>query len=162
MTPTDLGRSVSCSVEVAAAPQRVWELVTDLPGMGRFSPENLGGRWVGGCGPRVGARFVGRNARGWRRWRTTSRVLECQPGRSFAFSVRVAGLPVATWRYDVEATPQGSRLTESWRDDRGRLMATIGRLVTGEGDRPGYARTSMQETLQRMKSAAEGSMRTSP
>lgn len=145
-----------CSVDVAASPERVWRLVSDLPGMGRFSPESTGGRWVDGTGPQLGAVFVGRNARGRRRWSTRSRVVECRPGGSFAFSVRVGPLRVATWRYDIEPTGQGCRVTESWRDERGRLMALLGRFVTGVDDRREYARTSMETTLGRLKAAGEG------
>ena len=49
-------------------PTTLYELVADLPSMGRISPENTGGKWVGGATtPRVGARFRGTNQAGWRR-----------------------------------------------------------------------------------------------
>lgn len=144
-------------MEVAASPEVVWQLVSDLPGMGRFSPENQGGHWAGGAqGPAVGAEFVGRNAQGRRRWSTRSRVTAAEPGRTFAFAVRSGGLRVATWRYDVEAVGDGTRLTETWQDERGRLMAVLGRAVTGVQDRAAYARESMEVTLRRVKDAAEG------
>ena len=38
----------SVSKEIAASPTKVWELITDLPSMGRWSPENDGGKWVKG------------------------------------------------------------------------------------------------------------------
>jgi hypothetical protein len=60
--------TVRRSVEVAAPADQVWQLISDLPGMGRFSPENTGGRWTRGDGPVVGAVFRGTNARGRRRW----------------------------------------------------------------------------------------------
>ena len=47
------------TLDVAAAPGVVWALVSDLPRMGRFSPENLGGRWLrGATGPAVGVEFL--------------------------------------------------------------------------------------------------------
>ncbi|MFN2524390.1 MAG: SRPBCC family protein, partial [Mycobacteriales bacterium] len=56
--------SVSRSTDVDAPADVVWGLVSDLPGMGRLSPENTGGRWSGGAtGPAVGARFRGANRR---------------------------------------------------------------------------------------------------
>ena len=151
------GGDVTRSTRVAAAPERVWALVSDLPGMGRFSPESTGGRWSGPVqGPAVGAVFRGRNARGLRRWGTRSTVVACEPGRTFAFDVASVGLPVARWRYDVEPDGAGGCVvTESWTDRRGRLLVVLGALLTGVGDRRAYAGESMEVTLQRVKQAAE-------
>ena len=150
-------QTISRSTEVHAPADRVWGLVSDLPGMGRLSPENTGGRWLGGVnGPASGARFRGANRQGWRRWSTTVRVTDCQPGRRFAFAVTSVGLPVATWAYDVEpAGPDSCRVTESWTDARGRLITTLGALTTGVSDRASYAATSMEQTLAQLKAHAE-------
>ncbi|HBM56923.1 MAG TPA: SRPBCC family protein, partial [Acidimicrobiaceae bacterium] len=40
--------SVSVSREMAAPPEEVWALVSDLTRMGEWSPEAKGGRWAGG------------------------------------------------------------------------------------------------------------------
>lgn len=100
-----MSSSVTRSVDVAAAPEAVWDLVSDLPGMGRFSPEATGGRWVRGQGPAVGSVFRGTNAQGRRRWSTRSTVVEAERGRAFAFEVASAGLPVARWSYRIEPPP---------------------------------------------------------
>ena len=145
------------SVDVQAPAELVWQLITDLPGMGRFSPESAGGRWVGGrSGPAVGAVLRGTNRRGRRRWSTRSRVVECEPASSFAFDVSAFGLQVARWRYVVEPAGSWCRLTESWSDRRGRLVRLIGVVVTGVRDRASFAGTSMEVTLRRVKAAAEG------
>ncbi|HVM27787.1 MAG TPA: SRPBCC family protein [Mycobacteriales bacterium] len=155
----DAERRVVRSTEVAAPPQRVWALVSDLPGMSRFSPESTGGRWEGEpAGPVVGARFRGTNVQGRRRWSTRSTVVEAEPGRAFAFEVTSMGLPVALWRYQLEPTGSGCLLTESWTDRRGRLVTAVGALTTGVKDRRGYAGTSMELTLQRVKQEAEKSV----
>lgn len=152
------GDEVSRSTVVHAPAERVWALVSDLPGMGRFSPENRGGRWArGATGPSVGAVFRGRNASGWRRWGTRAEVVECEVGRSFAFDVSAGGLAVARWRYDVEPVEQGCRLTETWTDRRGALMRLIGRAVSGVGDRRSFAAESIDHTLARVRTAAESS-----
>ncbi|MFP5218123.1 MAG: SRPBCC family protein [Actinomycetes bacterium] len=151
-SPDDVSRSTF----VAAPPEVVWALVSDLPGMGRFSPENRGGRWVGGAtGPAVGAVFRGRNESGWRRWGTRAEVVECEVGRRFTFDVRASGLAVSRWRYDVEPADGGCRLTETWTDCRGALMRVIGRVVSGVADRRGFAARSIEHTLERVKAAAE-------
>ena len=147
---------ISRFVHVSAPAERVWELVSDLPGMGAYSPENTGGSWQkGGTGPTVGAVFRGSNAQGRRRWSTRSTVVRCIPGREFAFDVSAAGLPVAQWSYDVEPTEQGCRVTETWHDRRGKLISTAGALMTGVPDREGFTATSIEQTLARVKERAE-------
>lgn len=149
------GRTVARTVEVAAPPEAVWALVTDLPGMGRFSPENTGGRWVRGDGPVVGAVFRGTNAAGARRWSTRSTVVEAEMGRTFAFDVSSVGFPVARWSYRIEPTSAGCRVTESWEDRRGRLVTRVGALLTGTRDREAFTATSIETTLEGVKEAAE-------
>lgn len=148
--------TVSRSTDIAASPDAVWALVSDLPAMGRFSPENTGGTWRGGAtGPTLGARFTGANKRGVRRWRTSVVVSQCEPGRAFAFDVSWLGLKVARWSYDVEPAPAGCRLTESWEDRRGRLVKTGGTVHTGVSDREAFASSSIEHTLAAVKQAAE-------
>lgn len=143
------------SVEIAASPGEVWALVSDLPSMGSYSPENQGGRWVVGDGPAVGAVFVGSNAAGHRRWSTRSTVVRSEPGRCFAFDVTSMGLPVAGWSYELEPSDPGCRLTEQWDDRRGRLISALGRFVTGVADREGHTALSIEQTLARVKDKAE-------
>ena len=55
--------------DIAAPSEKVWALVTDLPRMGEWSPENAGGEWVqGATGPALGSVFQGKNKNGIRRW----------------------------------------------------------------------------------------------
>ena len=74
--------NVSVTRDIAASPAKVWEMLSDLPRMGEWSPENTGGKWVrGATGPAVGARFVGSNRNGKKRGpprarsRTASRLV---------------------------------------------------------------------------------------
>ena len=158
MTPAP--HTVSRSTTIAAPPLAVWELVSDLPGMGAFSPENTGGSWVGGAtGAVVGASFRGHNAAGRRRWSTRSTVVRSEPGRAFAFDVSAVGMPVAQWAYELEPTGDGCRLTETWTDRRGRLMVTLGRLTTGVTDRASFTAQSIEHTLARVKESAESGRR---
>lgn len=153
---TSPASSLSRSTTIAATPQRVFDLVTDLPGMGRFSPENAGGRWLAGAtGPAVGVGFRGQNRRGLHRWSTRCTVTRCEPGRAFAFAVSSMGLPVADWAYDIEVDGDGSRLTETWTDRRGRLITLAGRLVSGVADRSAFTAESIERTLAGVKEAAE-------
>lgn len=148
--------SISRTVEVDAPPERVWALVSDLPRMGALSPENTGGSWRrGATGPAVGVRFRGSNRHGWRRWSTAVRVVECEPGRRFAFDVDSLGLAVSRWTYEIAERPGGCTVTESWQDRRGRAMDLIGVAVTGVADRTDYTAASIEQTLAAMKRQAE-------
>lgn len=109
---------VEVDVHVAAGPDDLWGLVTDVDLPARFSGEYLGGTWLGGAGPALGARFVGRNvhpARG--EWETTSEVIECDPGRVFSWAVGDPANPGAVWRFEMVAEPGGTHL---------RMRGTLG------------------------------------
>src|SRR5277367_6047983 len=68
----------AASRDIAAPAEKVWALVSDLPRMGEWSPENAGGKWVkGATGPALGSVFQGANKNGFRRWSTTVTVVGC-------------------------------------------------------------------------------------
>lgn len=142
--------TISRSVLVAAAPAQVWALVTDLPRMGELSPENRGGRWVGGAtGPAPGARFRGVNRNGDLEWRTKVRVVVCEPERRFIFDVRSPfGVRVSRWSYELTPAAGGCLLTEHWyRVGNWFVRRFLGPRVTGRADRPGYNAGSIEHTL---------------
>jgi hypothetical protein len=73
---------------IRADATELYDLVSDLPRMGEWSPENTGGKWVQGAeGPVTGARFKGSNKSGRLRWRTDVIVTTARPGEQFAFEV---------------------------------------------------------------------------
>lgn len=146
--------TISRSVALAAEPLIVWSLVSDLPRMGRFSPENVGGTWVGGAtGPALLAEFRGTNRNGARQWWTRVRVVACEPGRLFTFDVRTPfGVRVSRWSYEITPTAEGCLLTENWyRVGSWFIRRFMGPRVTGRADRPGYNVTSIEHTLAEVK-----------
>jgi hypothetical protein len=146
--------STAASRDIAAPADKVWGLVADLPRMGEWSPENQGGKWVkGATGPALGAVFKGNNKNGVRRWSTTVTVVACEPGKVFEFAVTSGPLAVATWRYEFEATDDGCRVTESWKDQRHSWFAAVARVM---GDHSaGNAERQMEQTLVNLAKAAE-------
>ena len=69
--------------------------------------------WNEGDGPRVGARFTGRNEVPERVWETTSEVVVADPGREFAWAV--AEPPTRRrWGYTFEAVEGGTQVIEAW------------------------------------------------
>lgn len=146
------------SVDVEAPALRVYELVSDLPRMGEWSPECVRCAWRGGADSALpGARFKGFNRRGWRRWSTNGQVVTAEPARELSFDISSLGLPVARWTYMIDDTgPSSSRVTERWEDRRGRLITFLGKVGTGIDDRREHNLEGMRTTLERIKAEAEG------
>jgi uncharacterized protein YndB with AHSA1/START domain len=141
---------------MAAPPERVWRLVSDVTRIGEFSPETFEGEWIDGAtGPAVGARFRGhvrRNGRGPVYW-TKCTVTACEPGREFGFNVGVGDRAVNMWRYKLEPSGDGTDVTESFElADTAMTRAywkVLGRLRARTNDR------GMRTTLERMKKVVE-------
>ncbi|MGB8179156.1 MAG: SRPBCC family protein [Acidimicrobiales bacterium] len=147
---------LSQSIEINASPDEVFHIITDLPAMGRLSPENTGGTWLNGAqGPAVGAKFKGTNANGAKSWTTLVTVVEFAPPSAFAFEVKVGPAKVARWAYAVEATPSGSRVTESWKDQRNAISKWIGGKSSGVEHRDEFTARSIQTTLENLKKTLE-------
>lgn len=144
------------SLRIAASPERLYEIVTDVAAMGRLSPECTGGRWLDGAtGPAVSARFKGTNRRGLARWSTTNTVVAAEPGKVFAFETKQSG---TRWRYRLEPDGDGTVVTESreaWRDRP--LVAKVFSAVAlgGVADHDQEMRDGMRATLERLRAVAE-------
>lgn len=149
--------TVSQSLVINATPSEVFALVTDLPGMGAFSPENTGGKWIGRHrSAALGAKFRGTNAQGEKSWSTLSRVSVFEPNVRFTFKVTAVGIPVATWSYELESVEGGTKVTETWSDDRSNFFKKISKSVSNVSDRNSYTALSIQQTLAAMKAHLEG------
>jgi uncharacterized protein YndB with AHSA1/START domain len=144
------------SLRISAPPDLVYEIVTDVAGMGRLSPECTGGRWLGDAtGPAVGARFKGTNKRGMVRWSTTNEVVEADPGRAFSFKTLQSGYQ---WTYRMEPDGEGTLVSESRAPFRARpLLAKVVTqlLLGGEDGHTDELRAGMQHSLERLKALAE-------
>lgn len=147
---------VRVTADIAAPADKVWTLVSDLPRMGEWSPENTGGRWVGGAtGPAEGAQFRGSNRKGLRRWSTTCTVTAADEGKKFAFEVTYGPLAISTWEYTLTANGSSTTVVEEWTDRRPTWMKVASGPVMGVADRADHNRRGMQQTLEKLKAAAE-------
>jgi uncharacterized protein YndB with AHSA1/START domain len=144
------------SIRIEAAPERVYDIVTDIAQMGRLSPECIGGKWLDGAtGPAVGARFKGSNKRGFARWSTTNKVVEAEPGKAFSFETQQSA---ARWTYRMQPDGTGTLVTESREMYKERpLVAKVfaGLLLGGVDDHDDELRNGMRQTLERLKAIAE-------
>jgi uncharacterized protein YndB with AHSA1/START domain len=147
------------SIDIDASPQAVYDLVADLPAMGRWSPECYRCDWAGGATKAApGARFIGRNRIGVRRWSTRGVVVVADPGRELTFDISYYGLPVSRWSYRISERPGGITLTESTEDRRGPVVRFAGSALlmgTPGADRTRRNQDTMAVTLRRLKQAAE-------
>jgi uncharacterized protein YndB with AHSA1/START domain len=147
---------VSVTRDIAASPEKIWEMVTDLPRMGEWSPENQGGSWAkGATGPAVGATFRGRNKNGKKVWSTSVKVNACDAPRRFSFGLMVGGKNWCDWVYDIEPTATGSRVTHSWVDHRSKFSQKLGKWVSGVADRAAHNKANMEVTMDNLAKAAQ-------
>ena len=137
-------------------PLREKNAVSDVRRMARWSPECFAA-WVWSRRSGTAARFVGFNRRGPFVWFTTCQVVAARPGEEFAFDVTTFGMPVARWSYRLSAVANGTEVTESWRDQRGRGAHVLGRVLTGKvaNNRADANREGMRTTLVRLKRELE-------
>jgi hypothetical protein len=149
-------KQVAVSTDIRADAGQLYDMVSELTQMGKWSPENTGGRWIGGAsGPAVGARFRGSNRSGWRRWSTTSQVTEADDGKRFVFRVKFAAVPIAEWAYDFKGAGGATTVTETWTDLRPMWMAKASGPIMGVPDRPEHNRKNIEATLEALKRSAE-------
>lgn len=149
--------SAQSSATISAAPEAVYGLITDLPTLASLAEEAKAMRWRKGDKAAPGAVFKGTNRNGIRRWSTVCTVTDAEPGSAFAFDVAYLGIPVSHWRYDIEPTDGGCRVTEQMWDRRPGWFVKPGGLATGVMDRPTVNTEHIELTLARLKEKAEAS-----
>jgi hypothetical protein len=139
----------------------LYEMVSDLPRIGEWSPECESVEWEGEVTvPVKGTTFVGHNAVGPGRRIRYSRhgeVLAADPGREFTFITDEGGRPSTLWRYRFEPTPDGTRVTEGYEV---RWIPTWARILDVPTNRHKGLLKGMRTTLERLKVAAEARTRT--
>jgi uncharacterized protein YndB with AHSA1/START domain len=146
----------SATVHIAAPPDRIWELLSDVTKIGRYSPETFEAEWLeGATGPAVGAKFRGhvkRNGIGPTYW-TTCTVRECVPGRAFTFGVGPSEKPLSIWGYHLEPNGDGTDVTESFDLTPTALLRFYWAVLGWARGRTN--RNDMRTTLERVKAEVE-------
>jgi Polyketide cyclase / dehydrase and lipid transport len=116
------GPTAEGAVHIAAPPERVWPLVSDIHLVASLSREVVSVAWLDGVTlPAVGAAFRGTSRHpAVGEWSTTSRVVVCDPPRTFAWAVEDPDEPTATWRFDLTPRDGGTDLRQWARMGPGR------------------------------------------
>lgn len=144
---------------IEAAPEVLYDIVSDVTRTPELSPEVVKCTWVkGATGPAVGARFRAINSAGrgpdWPNWPI---VITADRGREFAFSRTEPFAGTLEWRYRFVPEGTGTKVVESYTVTRPVTLIgwfLIG-TVSGLKDRAGDLRRGMTQTLDRLAVIAE-------
>lgn len=146
---------IEASIEIDAAPARVWELVSDLRNMPRWSPQCRRTIVRGGV-MRAGAKLVNINRRGLLFWPTQSMVTDFVPDERIAFRVKENW---TIWSFDLEPNVGGgTRLVQRREAPKGisDVSVRLTKAVLGGVDQfTDELESGMNRTLRQIKADAE-------
>src|ERR1700681_2222594 len=123
-----LQRLCEASVTVAASPEAVWAVISDVTRVGQWSGECRGCVWVDGAdAPTPGARFRGRNRRGGVRWSRLNEVTEVDRPHALVWRTvaRAPYLDSTEWRISLAEEGAGTRVSQSFQ------VLKLSRLLEG-------------------------------
>ena len=157
--PADALESLDASIDIAAPPDTVYGLVSDITRMGEWSLEAVGGRWLDddegnpGTG-KVGDWFMGENANPDRSWERECEVAAAEPGVDFTFVVGGVEANCTWWSYEMEPIDGGTRLTERWWIVN-KTPAVAAAPPEAYKKRVEFTQTMLDQTVAALKAAAE-------
>ena len=141
-------RTLRADIEIAAAPEKVWRIVSDVRRTPEWSPECR--RVV-----QFGERLLGLNRRGLLWWPTLSRITRLAPGTEISWRVQTNR---AVWTYGLEPIEGGTRLVESREmpDGSAPFASWFARVFLGGQDgHDDELEAGMASGLARIKALAE-------
>ncbi|MGW4759853.1 SRPBCC family protein [Streptomyces chartreusis] len=100
---------------VDAVPTRVYDLVSDVSAIHRWSPNATDVALDQNARPRVGAWFSGRNHRDGKQWTTRSQITQADPGTAFTFIVGGAEDGIVRWSWTFHPQGRGTVVQQSWQ-----------------------------------------------
>lgn len=142
------------TIEVAATPEKIWSLVTDLPRMASWSPQ-VAKTIVRGGEVALGTRTININRDGLLVWPTRATVIRFEQHREFAFRVKDNR---TIWSFTLEPTEAGTRVIQRREVPDGISDASLWLtkvFMGGTSKFQGSLRQGMQRTLELLKADAE-------
>ncbi|MUL75177.1 SRPBCC family protein [Mycolicibacterium sp. CBMA 226] len=144
------------SIDIAAAPDTVWTLVSDVRRMPEWSPQVESTRLRGGAEQVAnGVEFTNLNSNGTFQWTTHGTVVRLDSGREIAFRIKENW---AIWSLRLEPTPGGTKLTQRRESPDGSPDGTVQVIDGYMGGQDVFTesmRDGMRQTLRAIKAAAE-------
>lgn len=148
--------TISVSLQIAAPPQRVWDLVSDPRNMTRWSPQTWRSFLRGGTTARLGSRFLNINRRGILVWPTRSKIVRFEEEREVAWRIKDN---FAIWSLRLSPDPEGTTTLVQSREAPDGLSDISVRLTKrffgGVDNFAEELRADMLTTLTRIKQDAE-------
>jgi hypothetical protein len=135
----------------------VWALVADPTRTPEWSPVCHRCEWIdGSTEPVVGARFRGHNRLNGARWSRDCQVTAAEPHSVFAFSTTFKGQESTRWRYRLEPTSSGTKVTEAYEIvAMPRWVRAMRRLPGALAKTERDTQTNIETSLDRIKAIVE-------
>lgn len=147
-------KNLAASIDIDAAPEDVWRVVSDLSRMPQWSPQCRAMRVIGA--PRPGAYTLNVNRQGRKFWPTASKITRFEPMRAIAFRTLTNN---SVWSFEITPTASGSTLCERRGvPERGTSWVSetiVEHFLGGEADFDDEMLDGMHATLARMKAVIE-------
>ncbi len=156
------GVGAEIAVHIAAAPDVVWDLVTDLSRTPEWNQETLETVWVPPhTGPEVEAVFRATNRIGDWQWDVECHVTRADPGVAFEWTVSPPEHPSTMWWHRLQATDAGTELRHGFQ--HGPAGSGLRAMVEQDPDNAGVIierrmamlSENMRHTLEHIKALAE-------
>ena len=152
MTVHDMHLEISETIEADAA--AIYALISDLPRMGEWSTENIGGEWTSGTPGAVGSRFLGTNRIKSFEWSVPVEITVAEPDACFEFVAAPDDGPYVRWTYRLEPLEMATRVTEIW--DVIDLPPTLAKMTDEQlAGRKAAVQGTIEATLAGIKASAE-------
>lgn len=147
-------KNLEATIDIAAGPDQVWSVVSDLQRMPEWSLQCRRMQLLGTL--REGARTINMNRQGWKFWPTMSKIVRFEPNRAIAFRTLTNN---STWSFEITPTETGSTLTQrrtvppngtTWVS-----RTTVQHVLGGEDNFDEEMADGMNTTLAKIKAAVE-------
>jgi uncharacterized protein YndB with AHSA1/START domain len=154
-SPRAAERELRAEATIAAPPDKVWALISDVSRMPEWSPELVRMLPLKRGGMRKGQWYLGINRRKAVLWPTRNVVGVLEPGRRLAWDTTSSG---ARWIWEVTPSGEGTHVVHR-RPVPAKLTllsSVFARLFLGGiEDHADELETGMARTVERLKAAAE-------